>query len=127
MNECDAERMYFEELRRRPDLTDEQFYDTFFAGSQIPKEIPVRLRRLYQEIFGYDFSALNPNDNIALIFDFVDFADVLYRIEREFGLKIPLSACKSDGGRGKIDGTFDSVVRYLNEALHPDEQDRLLN
>jgi hypothetical protein len=122
----DAERAYSAHLRRRPRLDDEAFLRRFYAGSGLPEDIPIRLRRLYQEIFGEDFAGLHPEDNVARIYDGIDFADVLWRVEREFRVKIhpetDLKAPFRHEGKpcspnGTIDGTFDSVVRYLAEAL----------
>jgi len=56
----------------------------------IPRNIPIRLRKLYEEIIGVDFSALRPEDNHAVIYDELDFADVIYRVGRKFGLNIPI-------------------------------------
>lgn len=120
--DCPSERAYAAELARRPHLSDVEFYDTFYGGTGIPSEIPVRLRGLLARITGDDLRGLWPDDNIAAIYDGLDFADVLYRVEREFGLKIPLTvvffipasksprSCPTD----RIDGTFDSLVRYLS-------------
>jgi len=87
--------------------------------SGIPKTIPIRLRKLLCErIIGDDLSALYPEDNIAMIYDGLDFADVLYRAEREFGVAIPRETWKTgENLGGEIDGTFGSVVRYLSKAL----------
>ncbi len=115
--ESESERAYSELLQTRAKLNDGEFYETFYAGSRIRKDIPVRLRMLCQKIIGEDLSALHPEDNLALIYDGLDFADVLYRVEREFDLKIPLTACKwATTEAGEIDGTFDSVVRYVDNA-----------
>lgn len=116
-----SERAYAEELTRRRPLDDVEFYDTFYGGTGIPSEIPVRLRRLLGRIIGDDLRGLWPEDNIAAIYEGLDFADVLYRVEREFDLRIPLTvvhfsppsetprSCPAD----QLNGTFDSLVRYL--------------
>jgi hypothetical protein len=116
----EREHRYYDELRDRPALDDEEFFKRFYSAAGIPKDIPIRLRRLYQDIIGCDLSAMQPHDNLALIFDALDFADVLYRVEREFEVKIPLTVCSEPPQYkhwpfigSQIDGTFDSVVRYL--------------
>jgi hypothetical protein len=118
------ERAYEDELGKRPKLDDDEFFEQFYAASGIPKDIPVRLRKLYKEMLGEEHSALQPQDNLAFIYGEIDFADVLYRVGREFKLKIPLeTATKApltykgkSSSTGEIDGTFDSVVRYLAKA-----------
>ncbi len=113
----EAERAYAEQLRRRARLSDDEFYEKFYSATGIPKDIPARLRKLYQTIMGYDFSALRPEDNFALIYDWLDFADVLYRVEKEFKVTIPPTTWKSEPREnGEINGTFDSVVRYLDKT-----------
>lgn len=114
-----SERAYQAELAKRPRLDDDQFFEKFYAGTGVPKAIPIRLRKLLcQRIIGDDLSALYPEDNIALIYDGLDFADVLYRVEREFDVAIPRATWKTgENLGGEIDGTFGSVVRYLSKAL----------
>jgi hypothetical protein len=122
----ESERAYHAILQERPRRNDDEFFDEFYAGSSIPRDIPIRLRKLYEEIIGVDFLALRPEDNHAIIYDEVDFAEVIYRVGREFSLNIPietvLEAPLTYRGRaspqGEIDGTFDSVVRYLAKARH---------
>lgn len=114
----ESERAYEAELRLRPPLDDDAFYERYYAGSGVPRSIPLRYRKLLRSILGIDLAALQPQDNIALIFDGLDFADVLYRINREFRVSIPLESVShappsSGDASPMIDGTFDSVVRYL--------------
>lgn len=114
----ESERAYEAELRLRPPLDDEAFYERYYAGSDVPREIPLRYRKLLKSILGIDLAGLQPQDNIALIFDGLDFADVLYRINHEFRVSIPLKSVShvpysSGDSSPMIDGTFDSVVRYL--------------
>src|SRR5262249_25686582 len=40
------ERARWREMRARPWLDDEEFWTLFYADSEIPKEIPLRLRKL---------------------------------------------------------------------------------
>jgi len=120
--ESESERAYREQTKQRPSLTDDAFYQTFYAGTEIPKEIPIRLRNLYQKMLGYDLSTLRPEDNQAVIYDDVDFADFIYRVEREFGVTIPIIRGHISEQFGVIDGTFDSVVRHLHQALQKRQQ-----
>jgi hypothetical protein len=120
----DAAYAYARELQGRPKLGNGEFYQQFYADGDVPKELVTRLRTLFESIFGDDLSSMWPHDNLALIYDSVDFADVLFRVGREFKVAIPISsvakepltyrgkACRN----GQIDGTFDSLVRYLAKA-----------
>jgi len=123
-----TERVYKTERAARPQLNDAAFYDKFYAGTEIPRDIPIRYRRLLEAILGEDLAGLWPDDNIAAIYDGLDFADVIYRIEREFRVRIPLAenlkpplTCGDEAApQGTIDGTFDSVIRYLARRLKPE-------
>lgn len=120
----ESERAYEFELRRRPQLKEDDFYERFYAGSDVPKGIPIRLRQVYEKAMGDDLSGLHPQDNFAAIYDWLDFSVILDRVEREFKLRIPLAAVVKaplkyrgkSSSTGEIDGTFDSVVRYLAKA-----------
>jgi hypothetical protein len=90
MSWSESERAYHAILQTRPKRNDDEFFDEFYAGSSIPRDLPIRLRKLYEKIIGVDFSALRPDDNHALIHDGLNFADVIYRVGREFGLNIPI-------------------------------------
>lgn len=106
--ESESERAFTALLESRPRLDDAAFYETSYAETGIPRDIPIRLRQLYTRIIGDDLSALQPQDNHAL-----------RRVEREFGLTISLGRAARE-----IDGTFDSVVRYLHKlsALRPNRR-----
>ena len=91
-DESESERAYSEQLQLRTKLNDDEFYATFYGGTGIQKDIPIRLRKLYEKIIGEDLSALHPEDDQALIYDGLDFLDVLYRVQREFKLTIPPAA-----------------------------------
>jgi len=123
-----TERAYETERARRPQLGDAAFYDKFYGGTEVPRDIPIRHRRLLESILGENLSTLWPGDNIAAIYDGLDFADVIYRIEPEFKVRIPLAenlkpplTCREGvASQGTIDGTFDSVVRHLARWLKPE-------
>ena len=61
---CREERQFHRNLRERSKLNDDEFYDTFYANSQIPKRFPVQLRTSLENAFGLDFGALHPTDNL---------------------------------------------------------------
>ena len=113
-------RAYHEMLRQRPRLDDDAFFEQFYSQTDVPKDIAVQLRHVCGNSLGVDPSALRPEDNLAMIYDDVDFFDVLHYVGRKFKVKIPpetaLAAPFQHKGKpctGEIDGTFDSLVRYL--------------
>ncbi len=105
------ERRYLKSLETREQLDDEQFYQQYYEHSGIPDDLVVGARAELQRILGYNIQALHPLDNIAVIFDDLDFSDVMYRMQRRF--QIPL---RFKDYAGKIDGTFDNMVRYIHQV-----------
>jgi len=106
---CREEREFHRNLRERPKLNDDEFYDTFYANSRIPKRLPVQLRTSLENAFGLDFGALHPTDNLIYADVEVDWADVIFRVKRDFDIVVP------DDMIGRLDGTFDSLLQYIAE------------
>jgi hypothetical protein len=94
-------------LRHRPKLNDEEFYDTFYACSGIPRELPAQMRSRLQLMFGLDLAALRPRDNLAEADGELDWSDVFYVIDREFKVSLPREAWD------EFDGTFDSLLKMI--------------
>ncbi|MHC4402828.1 MAG: acyl carrier protein [Planctomycetota bacterium] len=105
-------RAFHKALRERPPLSDEAFYQRYYAETDVPKAIPIRVRKEIEQALGIDLAGIHPGDNVALADDDLDFGDVLYRLGRVFGIKIPKEACWEE-----IDGTFDSLVCYVANRL----------
>ena len=95
------------ELVGRPGLDDESFHEAYYGGTDIPRDIPVRVRKVYVEQLGDCWKGVRPVDNACEAYPDLDFAELLYEIEDEFGIKIPDEAMRT------MDGTFDEVVRYV--------------
>ncbi len=103
-----ASRSPFErELAGRPQPDDRDFYEAHYGGSGIPEDIPVRIRKVYVEQLGACWMGLRPDDNVCESDPDLPFAELLYEIEDEFGIKIP------DEDMKRMDGTFDAIVRYV--------------
>ncbi|HEV3263771.1 MAG TPA: hypothetical protein VG013_43450 [Gemmataceae bacterium] len=100
------ERQFEEELASRPALEDNAFYDMFYRQTAVPKDIVVRLRKLYAEQLGAAWHKVCPQDNAAEVYD-LDFAEPLYEVEEAFGVKFPLDNWRIEYC------TFDAVARYL--------------
>jgi acyl carrier protein len=50
---------------------------------------------------------VRPGDNACDAYPDLDFAELLYEVEDESGIKIPIEDMK------KMEATFDAVVRYF--------------
>jgi acyl carrier protein len=83
-----------EAFHGRAPLSGEQFYDAYFAKQGIPKEIPLNVKRIFEEHFGTDFSRLNDDDDfskeLSFIWNYDSMVDVeiVIAIENEFGIKV---------------------------------------
>jgi acyl carrier protein len=95
------------ELAERPQPDDHSFYEAYYEDSGIPEEIPIRVRKVYVEQLGDCWMGVKPGDNACDAYPDLDFAELLYEIEDEFGIKIPEETV------GTMEGTFDEVVRYV--------------
>jgi acyl carrier protein len=88
-------------------LDDQAFYEECYGGSCIPEDIPIRIRKVFVEQLGDCWRGVRPEDNACDAYPDLDFAELLYEIEDEFEIKIPIEEMK------KLDGSFDAVVRYV--------------
>lgn len=103
------ERANWKRLKQRELLDDDAFYERFYAGTDIPKEIPLCLRRLYAEELQMD--EVWPEDNAVEFDGELDFGDVLDRAERDFGVRFTEEEIR------QIDGSFGSVVKLVAKKL----------
>jgi hypothetical protein len=102
------DRKFHREVASRETLDDAQFFTQFYADTNVPPEIPRRLRPMYCKIFDIEAGKLRPHDRPPLLQE-LDLADFVGDIEAEFGVTI------SDKDAEHIDGSFDSIARYLAE------------
>jgi hypothetical protein len=100
-------RKFWRQLNERPPLKDEEFYARYYEGSGIPRDIPARLRRSLLDLDPLLDRAI-PTDFLYLLDDELDFADVLYLIEREFDLRF------TETDHKRLDGTLDNLIRLIH-------------
>ena len=87
-------------------MDDLTFYGSFYASTDVPADVPRRLRPIYGTFFGIDATRLRPTDRPPETTD-IDTVGLVRDIEAEFDVTIP------DVDAEDIDGSFDSIVRYL--------------
>lgn len=97
----------WEQVRARTALGDDQFYEDYYTGSGIPKEIPSRLRTILSDV-GFPVARLIPSDNLALLDEDLDFGDVLWRV----GSRFPVQIARKE--YALFDGTLDNLVREVH-------------
>ena len=109
MAETDRERL--RKLAARPRLSEDEFYDCFYSRSEVPRDIPIRLRRLWADELGDEWYGVEPGDKPEEILWWLDLADLYRAAAEEFRINIRKADWRA------IDGSFDSLVRYLAERL----------
>ncbi len=103
---CRKERSFLREYKSREAQGDAAFYEEYYRDSDVPDDIPRRLRPIYAGFFGLDPLRLQPWDRPPEIGE-MDAAQLVDAIEREFGMSI------SDKDAESIDGSFNSIVQYV--------------
>jgi len=97
-------------LRKQPALSDDEFYEQYYRGSDVPKDTVVRLRRCLIEFDPLVLHAI-PSDCLALLNDEIDFACVLWTVGRDLNIRF-VRADYQD-----IDGSFDNLIRETHRRL----------
>ena len=77
----------------------------------MPKDIPARLRK---SLLKHDklFDRVYPAEFLPLVDDDLDFGDIVFVIEREFGFRFPKKDIKL------IDGTLDNLILLVHWYLN---------
>jgi hypothetical protein len=111
------ERKFHRTLRQRPQLTDEEFYQAFYARTELPPELPPALRRSMEGWLG-NLKGLHPGDNLFHACDDLDWEILLEEVEQDFKVSIPRDRVSD------LDGTFDSLLRVVVEyqTAEPDSE-----
>lgn len=99
-------RDFLLELKARDSLSPGEFYDRFYADTDVPRQIVLRVRDLLEfQLEDYDaVSRLAPKDNICLLDDELDPVEILLELEGELGITMYPET---------VDGTVDSLIRAV--------------
>ncbi|MDD2709852.1 MAG: acyl carrier protein [Verrucomicrobiae bacterium] len=111
------ERRLEEAFQGRNALDDESFFTRYFAKRQIPKDIPVRIRRIFQEHLKADFSRISAEDdlskelNFPWNYDSLADVEIVQALEKEFGV------CFSDTEAAEAK-TLLRIAELINQKIH---------
>jgi hypothetical protein len=103
-------KAYRAELRGRPALTDEEFISRFYPESEIPQEVIVGVRRSLGDFDALYKGAL-PADKLYLLYDDIDFADIVKLALKKFKAKMAKEEWKN------IDGTLDNLIKLVHRRI----------
>lgn len=89
------------------DIADDAFYQEHYGNSNVPRDIPIRVRKVFIEQLGTRWNLVRPEERPTDEDEELDLADLLNEVEHEFNIKIPLVDMR------QLDGSFDSIVQYV--------------
>jgi hypothetical protein len=101
---------YEQDLLSRDALDDEAFFDVYYAGTGVPKDIPLRVRKVLREAYGPLMDRAHPDDGPFRLEDELDPYDIMKWIGKEAGVRLSRDDCLES------DGSFDSIVWLLTRA-----------
>jgi acyl carrier protein len=108
-----SEIEYDRKCRERPLLDDDAFVERFYNDSSIPKDIPIRVRKVYRDQLY--MAKVYPEDIADDITPDLDLGELLIEIEEEFGIEILDN--DTQPGDEPFDGSFDAIVRLVVHTL----------
>ena len=118
IDERRMQKKYDMYIREREPLSDNEFYDRYFKAQSIPKEIPIRVRQIFAENLGIEFSSRLKNTDdlsgeLSFIWKFDSLADVeiVMALEEKFVIKI-----KDEEAR-KMKSPRNVVSRAAGQAI----------
>jgi len=97
-------------LRNRTPMTHDQFYEMFYATSDIPKPVIVGVRNCLIT-FHPIADRLVPADDLTLLDDELDLAEVLRWMNQEFRVQF------SQKDYASVDGTLDNLIRVTHRKV----------
>ena len=78
----------------RSPLTDEEFFENYFAAADVDREVPAKVRKILSEELDADLSRIAPDDDFTrnlqflLAFDSLSDVAIVESLERVFSIKI---------------------------------------
>ena len=95
IDERRIQKKYDMYIREREPLSDNEFYDPYFKEQGIPEEILTKVRQIFAENLGIEFTSRLKNsddlsEELSFIWKFDSLADVeiIMALEEEFGIEI---------------------------------------
>lgn len=113
-------------FKGRISLSDEDYYVQYFQLQGIPKEIPIRVRKIFEDMFEADFSRIKNTDDFSeemkFIWGYDSMIDVeiVMEIEDEFGIKFENEeAEKMRSIQDIVIGVWNKTKNLPNQRIEP--------
>ena len=90
-------------------VADHEFHRKQYLNSAVTLDTCARIRRVLCEQLRMCDPL--PNDNVALVYDDIEIAEICFEIAEEFGVTF------NDADIHEIDGTVDSLIRLTQRQL----------
>lgn len=113
----ERQRWFERQLRWRKPLDDDEYYRRFFSGRGTPRDVPIRLRRVYAGALGYPPKVLLPTDSFVWIWQDRRGTELLQAVEAEFAVTI------SAEDREGLDGSMYTVADLLTRLWQAPNRD----
>lgn len=104
-----SEWRYYRDRKSRKPLSLDDFYERYYTSSNIEKGTIEQLAEVCAELYRVKTELIRPDDNYPRIFGCDE--ELIDAIESRFGIAM------KDDDLSQIDGTFDSIARYLQSRL----------
>jgi hypothetical protein len=112
-----SEIEYHRTCQERPLLDDDTFVERFYKDSPIPRDIPIRVRKIYRDQL--NMAKVYPGDIADEITPDLDLGELIVEVEEEFGIdNLGTDRQQTDE---PFDGSFDAIVRLVAHALSATE------
>ena len=101
---------------RRIALTDNAFFDRYFAGSDVSKDVAIGVRGAFIDHVPFDMKRLAPDDsfknelNFVWGYDSLADVEVICEIEKRFGVKI-------SNAEAREAATLGDMINLVNRKL----------
>jgi hypothetical protein len=98
---------YYWGLKYRVPLDNESFYEYYYSGSDVPREVVDQIRAFHERNWNIDASTIRPTDRVTFIQPQLDPKRLIEELEEVFDLE------PSTNGQRLKDETFDGIVKYV--------------
>lgn len=107
--------IYHRTCRTREKLTGDEFFQKYYAETEIPSELAIGFRQFHATYFSEKPELLRPEDDLFQINSGLDFAEYVALVQEKYGVRLP-EKCSPElrAALLKIDMSFDCTLRAIH-------------